>query len=272
MTIKAVLCDLDGSLMNPSAGLYVSKEIEDRLIQLQEKGVMVILNSARTFQGVYPLSEQIHMEKYGGYCISCNGCHIYDVVKKETVFEYTVDKDTMLDIWKICLDRNIESGFTQPEYCVASHMSKGFDLDRDNCMVDYMVTYTPEKYADGSIWKVCASASIEMMDEHFNDIKNIIEKKYPVLAVRSTPYMGDIVNVESNKLVAATRLLDMLHISWDEVSVIGDGTSDADCIREAGLGVTLENGNAACKSVANMVVPSCFEDGCIQWLDYLLEE
>ncbi|MCF0106898.1 MAG: HAD family phosphatase [Holdemanella sp.] len=270
--IKIIFCDLDGSLMNPSAGLYVSDEIKEKLILLQKKGIMVVLNSARTFQGVYPLAKQIHMDEYGGYCMSCNGSHVYDVINHTTVFEYTVDKEIIKDLWKQGLEKGLEAGFTQPEYCVCSHMSLGFDLDRDNCMVDYMVTYDPDKYLDGSIWKGCISASEEMMDQYFDEIKQSIESTYPIQATRSTPYMGDFVNNQSSKYISATRLLEMLHLTWDEASVIGDGTSDAQCIAAAKLGVTLENGNDACKKGANMIVPSCYEDGCIKWLDYLLEE
>ena len=72
-----VVCDLDGSLMPASSGLRVSKEVEDRLIRLQEKGHIVILNSARIFQGVYPLAKQIvytfHMPAFlvlSGYLVN----------------------------------------------------------------------------------------------------------------------------------------------------------------------------------------------------------
>ena len=37
----------------------------------------------------------------------------------------------------------------------------------------------------------------------------------------------------------------------------------------SGLGVTLENGCEACKKVAKKIVPSCYEDGCIEWLKEL---
>ena len=34
----------------------------------------------------------------------------------------------------------------------------------------------------------------------------------------------------------------------------------------------LENAKEECKEVADMIVPSCYEDGCLIWLDRLLEE
>ena len=49
--INVVVCDLDGSLMPVSSGLYVKESVKKRLIQLQEQGKIVILNSARILQG-----------------------------------------------------------------------------------------------------------------------------------------------------------------------------------------------------------------------------
>ena len=81
--IRAIVCDLDGSLMNPSSGIYVKEAVKEALIEVEKKNIIVILNSARCFQGVYPLSKQILMQDFGGYVISCNGAHCFDVKTKK---------------------------------------------------------------------------------------------------------------------------------------------------------------------------------------------
>lgn len=269
--INTVILDIDGSLMNPSAGLYVCDEIRDKLIELQRRGVMVILNSARTFQGVEPLAYQIKMDEFGGYLISCNGCHVYDIKKKETVFEYTIDQQSSLKIWEIARKHGLKGGFTQPDYVVCEELTHGYYLDKENCQVDYMVTHDPVKHSSNSIWKCTLSETKEIMDACFEDAKKEIEENVDVLIVRSTPYMADIVNSTSDKLVACSRLLDLLHIDWKDVSCIGDGLADLGCVKTAGLGVTLENAKPEVKAVADMIVPSCEVNGAIVWLDALLE-
>lgn len=272
MRIQAIICDIDGSLMNPSSGLYVSKPIQDRIIELEQKGMLVILNSARTFQGVEPLARQLKLDEFGGYIISCNGCHIYDMKTKSTVFEYTIDQKTCLQMWDISKKYNLVPGFTQPDYVVCEEMSKGYYLDKETCQVDYMVSHVPQKHSTHSIWKCTISQTKELLDEYYESCRQEIVKDLDVNIVRSTPYMVDIVNADSDKLVACTRLLQMLKIDWQNVSVIGDGYADLECVREAGFGVSLENAKPEVKAVAKMIVPSCFEDGAIVWLDALLEE
>ena len=42
-------------------------------------------------------------------------------------------------------------------------------------------------------------------------------------------------------------------------------------LEKSALGVTLENGCLACKKAADLIVPSCYENGCIEWLKELLK-
>lgn len=96
---RLIVCDLDGSLMPPSSGLFVSKAVQEKLIALQKLGNMVILNSARVFQGVYPLAKQIGMDTFGGYLISSNGSHVYDMQTKKVMDQINMDKDQVLWLW-----------------------------------------------------------------------------------------------------------------------------------------------------------------------------
>lgn len=270
--MKAIICDLDGSLMPPSSGLYVSKEVEKRLIELQEKGIMVILNSARIIQGVYPLAKQICMDKFGGYVISCNGCHAMDAKSHETLFEYKIKDEDALFIWDVSLKNGLNPGISQPKYMLSEDLVEGYQLDRNNCEVDYLLTRTPQKYMNGSIWKCCISETKEKLDESFEIAKTKIEDHCDLKVIRSTPTMVDIIDDSVDKTVAVDILLKMIGIDWKDVSVIGDTNSDLGCIEKAGLGVTLENGSEACKEACDLLVPSCYEDGCIVWLDKLLGE
>lgn len=270
--MRAIICDLDGSLMPPSSGLYVSKEVEEKIIELEKRGILVILNSARVIQGVYPLAKQLHMEEFGGYCISCNGCHCMNVRSNETVFEYPIEKEAAIFIWETCKRYGVSPGIAQPEFMLARDMVIGYELDRHNCEVDYLLTNSPKKYIEGPIWKCCISSTKETLDVCFEALKEEIEQHTGLKVLRSTPTMVDIIDGGVDKLVAVDHLLNKLKIDWNDVSVIGDTNSDLGCIEKAGLGVTLENGSEACKVACDLLVPSCFDEGCRVWLDRLLEE
>lgn len=267
--MKCIICDLDGSLMNPSSGLYVKEEVQNRLIQLQEKGYLVILNSARIFQGVLPLAHQIKMNEFGGYVISCNGASVYDVKKKEVLFEYPIASKTIKNLWNLTLQYHLEPSYTQSNYVVCHEYTHGYELDAFNCNVDYKVQDECDFVSNAC--KFSASESQERMDTYFPLLKQKMEQQYDVLAIRSTPFMADVVCKGVDKFKTCDKLLQQLNIKWSEVSYIGDGISDLECVKEAGLGVSLENAKEEVKQVADLIVKSCFEDGCIEWLDMLLE-
>lgn len=270
--IKAIICDLDGSLMPPASGLYVSDMVADRMIKLQEKKVLVILNSARVFQGVFPLAEQIKMPEFGGYVISCNGCHVYDVLANKTLFGTEISEDKALMLWNLCEKYNVVPGISQPDFMVVKDMTLGYQLDRNNCEVDYVLTKDPKKYLKDTIYKCCISETKEKLDSCFEQIKQEIEDKCDLNVVRSTDTMVDIIERNVTKEAAVSRLLEYLSIDWKETSAIGDTRSDLGCIQASGLGVTLENGHEDCKKVCDLLVPSCHEDGCLVWLEGLLKD
>lgn len=270
--IKAIVCDLDGSLMKPSSGLYVSERVKKLLIEVQKKGILVILNSARIFQGVYPLAKQIQMDTFGGYIISSNGAQVFDAKKNCVVFEYSICHEDVKKILSYGLQNNLDVGYSQPDYFVANNLCAPFDLDRHNCHVDYLISYDMKKYLKLNVNKCCFACEKEKMDREFSQYKKDLEKECFVKVVHSTSTMIDIVPRNCEKVSTVDRLLKILGISWNEVSAIGDGGSDADVLKYSGYGVTLENGCDACKGVADKIVPSCDEDGCIEWLEELICE
>ena len=267
-----IVCDLDGSLMPPSDGLYVSKAVQEKMIALQEKGNTVILNSARVFQGVYPLALQIGMDKFGGYLISSNGSHVYDMKTKQVIDRVKMDADRVLWLWEEMKKHNIGIGFTQPDAVICNQMRMGFELDQKNCDIVYITTMHPNRYFKAVVVKCYIAAKPEELEAVIDDIEKEIEKNTDFQVIRSTPTLYDVLHKEVSKQGALEKLLKSLHAGWDQVTAIGDGYSDVESIRLAALGCTLENAKEECKRVADMIVPSCYEDGCLVWLDRLLEE
>ena len=66
-------------------------------IRDREKGILIILASARIFQGVLPLAYQIEMDKYGGYILSSNGTYAYDMKHKKMLFCEEIQKEDALE-------------------------------------------------------------------------------------------------------------------------------------------------------------------------------
>ena len=62
MTIKAIVLDIDGTLLN--TGKTISEKTKQALIAAQEKGIKVILASGRPTTGMLELAEQLETVSY----------------------------------------------------------------------------------------------------------------------------------------------------------------------------------------------------------------
>lgn len=272
MPIHTILCDIDGSLMKPSSGLYVDEEIAKKIIALEEQGMLVILNSARALSGVIPLSRQLKMDEFGGYVICCNGANVKDAKNGHTLFEYAIQPHHALDIWHTIIKYQLVPGILQPRQMLALKMTKGYELDAKNCHIDYILTNKPEDGLKEAVWKCTASGTKIEIDRVFFSLKEELEKHLPVKVIRSTDKFVDIIDINVDKFRSSNQLLRQLYKSWDEVSVIGDGLADLECMKAASYCVAPANAQLEVLKVADQILPSCEENGCLVWLDELLRK
>ena len=93
MHIKTVICDIDGTLMAPGGGLYVSEQVKQKMIDLQEKGILIITWHLHVFFKGSFLSLSDEMVKYGGYILSSNGTYAYDMKHKKMLFCEGIQKE-----------------------------------------------------------------------------------------------------------------------------------------------------------------------------------
>ena len=99
---KLVTIDLDGTLLN-SYG-EISKENKEAIQKAISQGVEVVLSSGRMPAAVKNLSKEIGADHY---LIAGNGTMVYDIQKDKVIFNQFMEKETVLNIIKICEENSI---------------------------------------------------------------------------------------------------------------------------------------------------------------------
>lgn len=273
MKYKVLVCDLDGSLFVATKMPVVTKRVKEMMLELQKKGVTVVFNTARIIHGCYNLAKDLELDKYGGYLICCNGALVYDMKNDKSLFVTDVDKENALKMWDYVVNElKLNFAIAQPNYMVATNDVHGFYTDRIACSIDYLNTYTPEKYVNDTIWKCAITMSKEEMDKKEVEVISDMESKFPYQFLRTAGEYIDISKKGCDKVHGLNQLFEYLNVTWEDACVIGDGTSDAEMIRLAGYGVTLENGCDACKKYAKRIVPDIKDEGCCVLFEELLED
>ena len=289
---KFVAIDIDGTLLNSNG------ELSERTIlavkRVIEKGVRVVLTSGRVTNSVEMIAEKVNADKY---LICDNGASIYDVAQNKTIWSREIEKSTVLDLIKTCIENDIYyMVFTDKEIIVKDlrHMALAFYKQRHNCK-DEATGVTQFKYAgieyieriekpirrivvcdqDRTIYN-----SIVKKLTKFNDIElmasphisNKIIKNSDKTIILSYSY-AEILPKNANKGSAIKELISRIGgISESEVMAIGDNFNDVSMIENAGLGVAMNNGATVAKEVARVVAPTNDEDGVATVLErYILD-
>ena len=289
---KLIAIDIDGTLLNSNG------ELSERTIlavkRVIEKGVRVVLTSGRVTNSVEMIAEKVNADKY---LICDNGASIYDVAQNKTIWSREIEKSTVLDLIKTCIENDIYyMVFTDKEIIVKDlrHMALAFYKQRHNCK-DEATGVTQFKYAgieyieriekpirrivvcdqDRTIYN-----SIVKKLTKFNDIElmasphisNKIIKNSDKTIILSYSY-AEILPKNANKWSAIKELISRIGgISESEVMAIGDNFNDVSMIENAGLGVAMNNGATVAKEVARVVAPTNDEDGVATVLErYILD-
>ena len=267
--MKVLLCDLDKTLL-PYGGIVLDEELREHMLRLQQNGMRIVLASARLSGGIFPVAQQLQMDTYGGFIIADNGSCIIDMQKHALWKGYEIPQHVCSSIIEYADMHDLHVSLEQGTYAVATGYDEGIAQDRENCGIDVILAQNVNDYIRHPIYKCSIAQSKDILDMHMPALKNMLHKDFDIY--RSTDTFIDILQKGRSKEQAAKELLAHLKIPMECAVAIGDGDSDAYMIKEAGLGVTLENGTALCKQYADMIVPSCYGHGANALMKHLLQK
>ena len=289
---KFVAIDIDGTLLNSSGEL--SKRNIDTIKKTVNKGVKIVLTSGRVTDSAKRIAQRLDVDRY---LICDNGASIYDVVEDKFIYSSTINKETALRILNTCINNNIYYMiFTTKEIIVKDlkHMALAFYKQRHNCN-DEATGVTQIRYGGIECLEKTKDPIIRIVvcDQDrpiFNSIVNRM-KEYADVELISAPHVSNKIIKENgkdillsysyaellpknaNKWTAIKELTNKFNIKDDEIIAIGDNFNDIEMIRNAGLGVAMNNGSPVAKEVARVVAPSNDQDGVAVVLQqYVLSE
>lgn len=278
---KLVAIDLDGTLLN-SYG-EVTQKTKESIKKAVENGVEVVLASGRPISSVEDLANDLNANHY---LISGNGAIVYDMRKKEIVYDNFLKKSQVLEIIKICEENSIYYNiYTENEVLTKSLNYNTLFYHSENThkqeekrtninIVDDVYEYVNNTTDDHFL-------KITVCDESRVVFNNIMKKleKVPNIDVLEVAHMSkkiirngtdevlveycytEITNQNVHKWSAMEYIIKDMQITPEEVVAIGDNVNDKEMIEGAGLGVAMGNATEQIKEIADITVNTNNEDG-----------
>ncbi|ADE19612.1 YcsE-related riboflavin metabolism phosphatase [Mycoplasma crocodyli] len=261
--IKIAAFDIDGTIL-PYGNRVFSKTTRHMFKELAKNNVISVLATAREFATIGDFLEQLEGVDY---FIGGNGAFIYDVKNKKYIYEVSLNKNEIQDVYYKFQNRL--GGFSIVD------QDKVFK-DKNLSLETWFIRPNAHNYYDLDFSKIgnkhlhIACVATEESKELTKDLMNyIVSKKYD-LEVNSVwshgLFIGKTGVTKSHTLEILTKMLGM---SQNNLIAFGDSSNDYEMLRDAYYGVAMEKAGWKLKSVAKDVAIDCDFDGAYHKLKEL---
>ena len=286
MNIKAIVMDMDGTLLNSKD--KISPKTKDALIECQKNGIKIVLASGRNYGRIKPYLEELHLEKFGGLLIEINGIAIYDMSTNQRTILRQMHEDEVHPVFSYLMNLNAESIAVYDEglfdympdhiLTMKQKLRLSLDLPEDypwtagswSWFWDMRNGYPCQKYIEKVEEIDCPINKFQILQE--TDILNEIEEKLihkygdHFEVFRTTPRQIEMGPKGYTKGDTLARLMKNFGWSKDEVFVFGDGGNDISMFKQTNYSFAMGQALESVKNEAKYITLSNDEDGIYEAL------
>lgn len=281
MNIRLLAVDVDGTLLNSKSVL--TPFTRDVLIEMQQRGICLVLCSGRPLYMLKPLAECLCMREYGGFLVGSNGNAVCDLDKDEITYYHPLSSDIISSVYKkmkgYCLSMTIEGNheiyeYKHPLYDIYSffkNVIKKKTKKKNDYSADsgsYKKLISVDRIPSGMNKVVVNHLSSQIPDMR----KRIEEMNLDISVLQVHKHSLEIQNKQSDKLFGLIKVLEKMHILSEEIMTIGDGENDICMIQYAKIGCAMKNALAGVKDVADVILDDNDHEGVAKGIiEYISE-
>ncbi|CAM9094356.1 Cof-type HAD-IIB family hydrolase [Mycoplasma todarodis] len=240
---KLIAFDIDGTIL-PHGDVELSPEILKMFEDLKKAGYVTAFVTGREFITINKMIDTPNVD----YFLGANGTFIYDMKKKETLWEKVVPFYEYKNLEKYCEENNINlSVITQHSVFFRDKGSYQGNWFWDQ-FYDLIKPLDDDKIQKEDIHQI----TVRTTDT--DEQKQVLEfvKTLSEIEVNTTWPQGMFVGPTGvNKASGLKRLGDRINIKLEEMVAFGDGSNDFEMLKEVGYGVAMEIADDDLKAVAN---------------------
>lgn len=241
MKYKAVIADVDGTLVQPNApaNTRASKRIVQSVLQAEKKGLKFTMATARSLEWVTGLGESLSLSTA---VILDNGARIYDYNRKEYVYELFLESSQVEEILQVLKPFN-----------------KVITIAGKKVRYEYKNNYDGSKV----IKVVVLHTDPQLTDEIFLQVSTVKDVTVTKSISGDNPRVESIhvTHPRASKKESLIELAKYMNISLDKFIGIGDSYNDAGFLSICGLKVAMDNAVPQIKAIADYIAPSYNKDG-----------
>ncbi|MBE5062528.1 Cof-type HAD-IIB family hydrolase [Lachnospiraceae bacterium DSM 108991] len=267
--------DMDGTLLTTEKEL--TEHTREVLREAIDRGVVVLPATGRPLAGI---PEEVLKFPGVRYAVASNGARIVDLKESRVLYEDLVPYETGRRVLEICsrYDSMLEIYYDGVGYAEEEKL-KHLDEYVPRLPMARYIASSRRPVADVRAMHEERKAPTDKVQALFRTTEECkkawkeVEKEIPDIEITGALSNNIEVNAKGvNKGRGLMILGELLGIHREEIMAVGDGSNDIAMLREAGLGVAMENATEAVKAAADVVTLSNDQEGAAAAIEkYVLQ-
>lgn len=267
MNYRLIALDLDGTLYNDRK--EITPATLNALRDAQDRGVRLMISSARPVPGLYRSRDALDMMRHDGILMAYNGGRILTARDNQTLFKDAIPlpmaqamlkKLEALPVTPILDDGKIFY-VTDPAAYKVEYECKNNDMICE-CVPNLadFIDFAPAKIL------------MSVQPDKIAQVQRAIAQMLPagLIVVQTAAFYLEIIPKTVGKGCALLKVCDLLQIDRAQTIAFGDSENDISILRAAGQGVAMGNAAEDVKAAADFVTLSNNADGIAAALNALL--
>lgn len=232
---KAIICDLDGTLLNSKH--TISEYTREVIKKIQAKGVKVFIATGRHHCDTFVFKQMLQLDSY---LITSNGAKIHDENNKE-VFSHNISADIAATLIKLNIDNEIIQNIYQNDVWYCNNLPIALkDFYKES---GFTYTMKPFNEISGDVTKffyICNTNPDKLIDLETQIIAQFSDK---LNITFSLPTCLELMKRGVSKGSAIKEILEYEKIDLKDAIAFGDGLNDYEMLKTVGKGLLMGNCN-----------------------------
>lgn len=279
MSIKVILMDVDGTLANSDK--KVTPETREALLKAQDAGILLVLASGRTDNGLKYYADELNLDKHHGLLICNNGATVLDYQTKEVLFSQSLSIEEGKEVLEHLKKFDVCPVVAKGEYMYVNDVFNNM-IKRDGTLWNVLEyesrsnNYKLCEIEDLSAWcdfeisKILTYADPSYLKEHYQEMRAPFGDRINSMFTSSFYYEFTAKGVDKTK--AIKKAIEISGFNAEEMIAFGDAQNDKTMVEYAGVGVAMGNAIDELKAVADYITDDFNHDGIAKALYHFLPE
>lgn len=256
--------DIDGTLTTSEK--VISPKTKEAVIDLQERGVKVVIASGRSEYGFRHIADELEFGRFGSYVMSFNGGKVLNYATNEVIYDNPLPFEMIPEIYSVAVEHGLGIIGYDKEYLVSGNgIDKYQEYDAWATQMKLKEVDNFPVYFKHTFNKCLLTGEPDKLREALPHVQKHFEGRLNVFL--SEEFFIEVLPFGIHKAAALENMVRVLGSDRSRIVCCGDGLNDLTMIEYAGLGVAMANANPKVIEAADYVTKSNDEDGIVQVIE-----